>query len=431
MRTFSMLACGIAGVVLFGMTAEAADPKPVIVQERADDMLWLVGNERLSGMVAGPPQNGVVTFYVRRAWLEKHQPALYRKAAAEEKGRDRRTLEQLRDRTAEWSQRRPEPRQLTEFIQRAHQGFSELVAAYDENAATKPKELLALDIPAVQVRKNYSQPADRRRLFALAWQHHLDEPEARSAETLTAELKERDVDPRQAEPDLSSLFGLLPLDDRQWAAKVALVEYKLTGKPVFQGTAGTLVRQDSGQQAPNLQDLFGGLLQGQLGGALDDLLNPGAGGGAGDQMTSAINKATREAAAEGLTGAKVLYLDQDLVRRSGTVRGRFLALMPDGSWATIWQTTATIDASKPRPEAEKALAEDPQVAGALGALKGLGLGGNEDLLQTALRFGAATQESLQEVERSFDDFLRKNSRRLDGPPLVVPSGNSGATRIAP
>jgi hypothetical protein len=38
-----------------------------------------------------------------------------------------------------------------------------------------------------------------------------------------------------------------------------------------------------------------------------------------------------------------------------------------------------------------------------------------------MRSGAATQEALQAVDRQFADFLLVNTRRLDGPPLVVPT----------
>ncbi|HUY93429.1 MAG TPA: hypothetical protein VMV10_32180 [Pirellulales bacterium] len=401
----------------------AASRRPTTVQERAVDMAALVGGERLFGMLFGPPRQGELPFVVRREWLRKHAPNVYRKTVAGEDERRRMAIEQLRDRLAAWRERRSEPKLLTSFLDRSLEETKARLAAFDaKQEPHEPAQLLLVSIPVVQIRKQYQQSPETRRILALAWEERLDDPEEASAAALVERLKEKKIEPAQAQPDLSDRLDALPLDDRQWAAKMALAEYAILGKPRYQGAGGMLVREDSGQDRPPLGELIAGMAKSQLEGALGDLLNP-AGGVAKpneNKPNEAIDKATRECDAEGTTGVRITNLDQDLTRRQVTVRDAFWAKMPDGAWQAIWQASSTIDASKPRPNEEDALKQDPQVAEALKLVKSLGLDLDPDLLRTAMRSGAATQEALANVDRQFADFLLANTRRLDGPPLVVP-----------
>jgi hypothetical protein len=360
---------------------------------------------------------------VRRDWLRKHAAAVYRKTVAGEDERRRKAIEQLHDRLAAWRERRTEPKLLTSFLDRSLEETKERLKAFDDGKTPhEPSQLLLVSIPFAQIRKQYQQPPERRRVLALAWEERLDDPEDASFAALVEHLKERKIDPEQTQPDLSDRLETLPLDDRQWAAKLALAEYAILGKPRYQGAGGMLVREDSGQDRPPLGELIAGMAKSQLDDALGDLLNP-AGGAARpnkNKLKQAIDKATGDCDADGLTGVRITDLDQDLTRRQVTVRDGFWAKMPDGAWQAIWQTSSTIDASKPRPNEEDALKQDPQVAEAIKLVKSLGLDLDDDLLRMAMRSGAATQEALQAVDRQFADFLLANTRRLDGPPLVVP-----------
>lgn len=416
----------------------ASNRRPTTVQERAVDMAALVGGERLFGMVFGPPSHGELPFVVRREWLRKHAPNVYRKTVAGEDERRREAIEQLHDRLAAWRERRGEPKLLTSFLDRSLAETKARLAAFDaKQQPHEPAQLLLVSIPVVQIRKQYQQPQETRRILALAWEERLDEPEEAPVSELVEQLKQKKIDPAQAQPDLSDRLDALPLDDRQWAAKMALAEYAILGKPRYQGAGGMLVREDSGEDRPPLGELIAGMMKSQLEGALGDLLNPAgdllnpAGGAANsneNKLNEAIGKATRECDADGTTGVRITDLDQDLARRQVTVKDAFWAKLPDGAWQPIWQVSSTIDASKPRPNEEDALKQDPQIAEALKLVKSLGLDVDPDLLRTAMRSGAATQEALQVVDRQFADYLLANTRRLDGPPLVVPEAAPGQPR---
>ncbi|HUY34656.1 MAG TPA: hypothetical protein VMV69_18065 [Pirellulales bacterium] len=424
MRRSTLMACVCFAWTVVGQAVAHGAPT---VQERATDMLALVGGERLFGILVGPPHGGKVGIVVDRQWFRKHLGDFYRKTLAGEDGRRRAVLEQLRDRLAAWRQRREEPKLLANFIQRSlTQTEQRLRLLDDEKAPPEPSQLVLVEIPLAQVRKQYVQPAATRRVLALAWQERLPGAEEQTAAALIEQLRARKIDHELTSPNLSDRLGAMTQDERQWAAKVALVEYEILGKPHYKGAGGKLVRDDGGQAPPDLTELLAGLLQDQVGDLLGELLDPAGGGGAkpqgADKLAQAMAGATREAAAEGLNGLRVSYLSQDPLNHKVTVRASFLARMPDGAWLPIWEHTATADTTAPRKNEEEQLAKDPQVAKLLELAKGLGIDVNDERLRTALRHGVVTSETLQAVNRAFIEFMLPNVRRLDGPLLAVPDG---------
>ncbi len=393
------------------------------VQERAVDMLALVGGERLFGMLVAPPAGGEVKLLLRREWLRKHAPNQYQKATAGEDERQRAAIEALKERLIAWRERRDEPKLLVSFLDRnIAETEGQLGALTDGKTQPELAPLLLVSIPLAQVRKSYEQPPETRRLLGLAWEAELDGAEDLPASELAAQLKSRQIDVERGRPDLSDRIGLLPLDDRQWSAKMALAEYAILGKPHFQGLGTTLVREDSERERPALGELIAELAKSQLGDLLDDLLAPGGGNAArqDDQRKRAVVQATREADADGSIAARITQLDQDLARHRVTVSDSFWAKMPDGAWQPVWQFASSIDASQAKPGDEKKLEQDPQIAEALKLVKNLGLDIDPKQLQAAMRHGVATQEALQAVDAEFAEYLLANTRRLDGPPLLLP-----------
>jgi hypothetical protein len=393
---------------------------PVAVRDRAADMITLVGGSPILGMFAGAPTEGTVSFYVAREWVGKHQPALYRKLVAGEDERRREALNQYLQRLTAWRDRRTEPKLLQDFLLRSvHDVEARLRAIADDKPKPEPSQLLIVEVPAGQVRRHYAQTQEVRRLLALAWEARLAGAEELSATAVAAELKKRQIDVEHAAPDLSDRFDVVPLTERQWSAKVALVEFAILGQPHFQGTGGLLVLDEGDGGHPPLAGLVSGMLQDQLGDALGDLLNPqppAARAGGASKQQAASDKALATAAERKATGVRITYLDQDLQNRRVTVTDTFYARQADGGWQAIWRQSSTVgtDAAKQPGQAE--LAADPQVAELLTTLKGLGLDTNQDLLKSALSFGGATQQALQSTERDFADFLLSQTRRLIGPP---------------
>ncbi|HET6879730.1 MAG TPA: hypothetical protein VFI31_06235 [Pirellulales bacterium] len=416
-----------AGLFVLGWALAAAPSlaaEPVAIQQRAADMVALAGGERIAGMFASAPTEGMVTLYASRDWLRKHQAAFYRKFAAGEEDRRKEALEQYRQRIADWRERRTEPKILKLFIGRSLRDVESQIEQLEKgDKPPEPSQLVVIEAPAKQVRNFYAQPQATRRLLALAWEAQLEGAEDLPVNELTERLKKQGVDVEHAWPDLSDRFNVVPLTPRQWAAKVALVEFEIVGKPHFQGTGGVLLEDDGDGNRPPLADLVGGLLQDQLGDALGDLLNPAEGrerAGGGSKQQAAVDKALASAADKKSTGVRITNLDQDLARHRVTVNDAFYAFMPDGAWQAIWQQSSTIDTNEAKDLGEDQLAADPQVAEIMQTLKGLGLDANQDLLKSALRFGGATQKAMQATDHDFADYLLSHTRRLIGPPVVVP-----------
>ncbi len=401
----------------------AAERGPPPVQQRAVDLVALVSGERLFGMQAAPPSGDKLTFVVQRRWLQKHQPKLYRAAVAGEAERRARAWDDLRRRLTEWRQRRTEPKVLVSFLDRKlREAEAQVMAERDGSQLPPPSQLIVLELPA-KLRSSFTQPPAIRRLLKLAWQERLENAEELSAAEIAAKLKAAGIDAEHAQPDLSDRFDPRTQTERQWAAKVAVVEFEILGKPHYQGTGGVLMRGDGDQHRPKVADLVGNLLQDQLGDVLGDLA--GEAGGASrpksdDRRREATEKTLAGAASDGFRGVRVTYLKEELAKHQATVDDRFFARMPDDSWQVIWQKTATLDANQPAKDDGTRLAADPQVAEIMNVVKGLGLDANQELFQTALRFGAVTQDAMQATDRDLVQFLRANSRRLIGPPMSVP-----------
>ncbi len=208
MKRSTAIVC-FAWAVACQLVANAAP----IVQDRATDMLALVGGERLFGLLTGPPHGGNVGIVVDRQWFRKHQPDMYRKTTAGEDGRQRQVLEQLRDRLTAWRQRREEPKLLANFIERSlAQTERKLRELNDEKAPPEPSQLVLVEVPQVQLRKQYVQPEATRRVLALAWQERMPGAEEQTAAALIEQLKAKGIDAGRVSPDLSDRLGALAQD---------------------------------------------------------------------------------------------------------------------------------------------------------------------------------------------------------------------------
>jgi hypothetical protein len=393
--------------------------RSVPIRQRVVDRIDLKSGERLLGMVVAPPRAGSVSMLVDRAWLARHPGDLHRRTVEGEADRVRQALTRLRERLEAWRPRGDVIPGLEAFVDAAVERVDRQLLILAD-APPEPTQLLLLQIPLDSVKGQVIQTPEARRILGLAWQERLENVEEQAASALADQLRERGVDD-DAQPDLGDRAGPLDQDDRQWAARTALVEYELSGKAHFQGTAGTFVRVDSEEQ-PDLTRLIQGMLTGGLKELIDEVLDPGKSSRAARRQAEAAAAAAalREAESEGLRAVRITELVQDPSRSAVTVRGRFAARMPDGKWQDVWRHEATADGSRPREEAEKALREDPRVREALDALSQLGLDADESAIAAALRHGAAVKEALDTLNGAFSEFLLDSTRRLDGPPVWVP-----------
>lgn len=420
-----MRACLLACcVVLLGtgglLAADAKAPPPLI--QRACDMIARAGGERLLGIRLDDGRQETARLLARRAWLQAHAPKAYQEILQAENEATRAALAVLIDRLERWRERRQDDKTLAGYLDRklaaAREDLAALEAPADDDApAREEAQLVFVEMPLEQVRRKQVQSPRRRALLALAWEHGVDDPEELAAAELVKRLKAKKIDPAEAAPDLSDRVPPRAVDDRQWSAKVAVVEFSLLGKPHYQGTGSQLFDSAEGQR-PGIDQLLAGLAGG--GGGIDELLKL-AGGELPEEPAEAAADDTaaadvlRQAAEAGVAGVRITQLDQDAARGQVTVRERFMARMPDGDWTAVWDVLEQADANQSRPELEKEVAADPQVSQALDALKKLGLGGGQELIDKAIRHGAATLAAQRAADKRFGEFLLRSTRRLDGP----------------
>jgi len=383
------------------------------------DVVQIKGGRDARGSIVERREGTGLTIAVRRAWLESREPDWLAELIAAAETERQAVLETLVLRTREWQTARVTSQQLTALVGRELEGFErrlndEAAPAADE----EPSEFVLITIAEEQIRRIYAQTPERKQAALVAWREHLDNVESSSVDKLHKQLEARMIDWQSAAVDLSDRLPKLAADDeREWAARTAIYEYAFQQRLEFQGTGDLVIRTGDDAANPAAGDLLSGLLQGSIGGDISSLLQGELGadkGPASAKSQTWLDTATRIADGDNARGFHVTRSAQDIVSSTVTVEDRFVARMPDGTWETIWQSSATLDASQELRELEDRIRQDPQVVEALKLVQNLGLGGQVD---TAIRFGAATMEAQQTLDSRFAEFLERYNQRLDGPAL--------------
>lgn len=426
-RMMSLLLAG--SFVLLGSESTFAQRKKGLTRFAAD-MVTLKSGERLRGALLGEQPDGTVSMAVQRKWLEKNEAEMYRTVTATEVQDATRQSTQLRDRLRRWIAEQADANALVAFLETE----LERVDAQVDRLNDRPGEGLETQFVMLSLPKNrldfwFAQPPENRRVAGLAWSERLADVETREVGDLIEELKSKSIDP---ERDTFRLTDRVPgrgQSDREWAARQAIVEFEYGKRVEFQGMGSTLFRTGTGAKQVGMEQMLAEmlpqLLQSQLAnqlGGLSDLFNePGLGGNrpkASAPRKPDLSKAIQAARREKVRGFRVTQLELNINSQVAQVVGSFMARMPDGEWVTVWSETVNSDATQARPELRERIENDPQVAGILKTVKGLGLG-IEQQLGTALQFGAATMEAQQQADRQFIEFQERYLDRLDNPPLSV------------
>lgn len=413
----------VAGVLLTSPDAGAA--KPAGLKRFAVDFLTLKSGDRLRGALLGQDGQGVVSIAVQRAWLAERRPELLEKHVRGERIEAVRNATLLRDRIKSWIDQTDEPQLKIAFLEtELDRAQTTLRKASDPDGLAT--QFVVLRFLRSEVAKSFVQPPQNRQIAVVAWSEKLENVERRETSDLLAELKDNGIDNPADEPvDLTSRVPPLAESDTEWAARRAIVDYHFGKKLDFQGMGGSLFRTGEGAPQVDLAQVLPQLLKSQLGSlnSIADILGePGLGTPARqpaakkDELRTAIEMAGRE----GVSSFRVTQLNLNPARRQATVTQQFLAKMPDGSWQAVWRKTVSEDASKPRPELQEQIANDPQVAQVLKIVQGLG-GGQGNQLNLALQFGGATMEAQKTANRQFFEFRDQYLRRLDGPPIRLPT----------
>lgn len=420
MLTAILVLCGI----LAG-TGDARAQKPTGLKRFAVDFVTLKSGDRLRGAFLGQDTQGVVSMAVQRAWLSERRPELLKKHVEQERVAAVANATRLRDRIKSWIDETTEPQLKIAFLE-TELDRAESMLKKASAPAGLATQFVVLRFRSSEIASAFAQSAQNRQVAVVSWSEKLENVERREMRDLLAELKENGIEDPADEPvNLADRVPPLTEPGENWAARRAIVDYHFGKKLDFQGMGGALFRTGAGARKMDLAQVLPQLLQSQLGGlnSIGEILGePGFGparpkpGNRKDELKSAIQTAEQE----GVTGFRVTQLEMNVARRRTDVTQQFLAKMPDGAWQAIWKETVSEDASKPRPAARQQIENDPQVKQVLKLLEGLG-GAGGGQLDLALQFGGATMDAQKTADRQFFEFRDRFLRRLDGPPLHLPS----------
>ena len=384
------------------------------------DVIETAGGGEIRGAVLRRGADGSVDVAVQRDWLVAHAPEAAAALAAEERPQARQVREQLRQRLEQRIEELPESKTRSLALLRRELVRVERELAADEGDTPAPAgagpqqpeqtQFALLRIAAKRVRRIRAAEPAAQNMARWAWGERLRDVEQRSAADLGAELVTRGIDPAQEPPRLGDRLPPLPQDEREWQARLALIDDALSGPVAFQGTGDLLVRTDNAE--PGMAALLPLLTQMLGGGGPPAPKAPGAAGqpaGAGW-----LESARSQASQEGHFRATRLHLDP--VGGKVKVESMFVVKMGDGSWETIWSDEQVLSTADAPAGAAERIQADPQVGPLLEAARGLGLA-DAATLQQAVGLGAATLAAQSRSDSRFNGFRSDFARRLDGPPL--------------
>ena len=394
----------------------AAPPRPT---EVGVDQVILKSGTRLAGAVVQKRDDGSVQVAVQREWLRKRNAAFFQKQEAAERAQTQAALKGLLERIEAWKTERAADDRLVQHLDKEADRLRQREQSLAGEEPVALSRFLLIEVPKPNLESVYVQPPARKQVALVAWQERLDDVEDTPVTKLAAELQMRNIDMAARTVDLSGDLPTQADTEPQWAARRAIIEFYRRKEMTFQGTMDKVHRTDDPAKAPDPAKLFGELMKSQLKAQLDDLLGKPAPAAKNARGDKALEDAGKLADAENAAGFRVTRLSLRPGDPQVLVEGRFLAKLPDGSWLTAWQHVETVDASKPRADLEKLLAENEQVRKVLDFAKSAGLQDEQKVLD-ALRAGAATMTAQQAVDARFQEFFTRYTERLDGPPLWLP-----------
>jgi hypothetical protein len=401
-------------LVVAWLSPAGAAQENVPINRLGVDVVTLADGQQVRGAVYSRQKEGGLVLAVERSWLEATLPEFYSQQKELEKQRLQKIREQLLPRLDAWIERREGNKELLLYLEEQRKRLSQPV---DENQrrAVEPG-FIFVELAAGEVRRTYVQPADRRQVAMVAWQEQLENVSMRSAASLAGELKEKEVvDIAGQRVDLSFQLPPLPDDDRQWAVRVAIIEYLFGLHVSFQGSGSVLVRTDEKAALPDAGQMMAKMLEQQLSRQLADLFPRGRPAAEKPWKQDVIQVADEEQ----VNAARVLLLKQDMRAQRVTVESHFLARMPGGRWETVALHRQVVVVGGAQPELQARVEADPQVQKVLAVFAGLGLDKNDPRIQLALRFGVATDIALQGVNKQFGEAQLPFGQQLERPPVSI------------
>lgn len=273
-----------------------------------------------------------------------------------------------------------------------------------------PSELVILSIPLGDVIKWEIAGRENHALATWAWRKQIDAPESIDSNKLRELLQQANVDWKQDLPDLGSRFQAMPQNGDEWRARMAIVRYSRDREIEFQGTAGMMVRVGDRNAQADIGKLLAQGVQQQSQDLLGELLDG----------RKAKRRDWLESCREMLKEERDDYfrascMEQEGVGGDGFVESVFVVRFGN-DWKPIWKSKVPIDIRSVPDTTQKQVENDPQIRSLLTLVESLGVG-SKDVVDRAVKMGAATMQAQSQVNQQFEFFRQRYQHRLDIPVL--------------
>jgi hypothetical protein len=376
------------------------------------ERIVLKNRKVIVGLVVGTDRDGNTLVAVSRAWLQKNDP-LYPNLATESEDRERKAYTQIRERVTELLKDRdgwPVPGILETELQRAEQWLEE-----KEHSAS---QLFFLTLPKKEIARVDSPGLSELCKAQWAWFTRLENPEASSAASITKLLEEERVPWQFESPELGDRFPARPQDEREWGARLALFRYSHVEAISFQGTNDLMVYSGKRDATMAFGPIVSQLIKSQTQALLNELTSAPSSKLADGSQPLWLRTAIQEAEKIEKDYLRATSVIADPVGAEVKVETSFAWRLPDGQWEAIWTAKNSQDANRQDRKSIERIDKDPQIESLKKTLAVLGLGGNNEQIDLAIRVGAATMQAQQSVDSQFEKLRQRYMKRLDLPLLL-------------
>ncbi len=298
---------------------------------------------------------------------------------------------------------------------RAQQSITSAEAMPDQGL---PYRFIWMSLNEQEVSQVQRASPELQKVAVWSWSEQLADVETRDRAELVKELQSRGVDPALDPPDLSSLLAPRKQSDNEWAARLAIVRYTHQSQVDFQGSGDIYVRAGAQAAAIDMAPLIAQMMEGNLKTLLSELDPASRSLGTPSNKEDWFRVAIPKAEALKVKEFRITRVDTDPTAQQANVESALVALMPGGTWQSVWSTKSSMASSSVTADMEKQISEDPQVKNALSLLSALGAAAESEV-RKAIRFGAATMNAQRTVDSYFFRFRDRLTERLDGPPLLI------------
>ncbi len=397
------------------------------------DEVITTDGKRFYGIILSNSDRDGLTIMIRRDWLEKTHPDFYQTHLAKESEKEIQAMTNHLFRLEAWWKSRKENSELVTFVDREMERVEKQRESKQKNQNLELQPFTLLNFPVTELRKVYQQSRDRHQMAGIAWKHDIDRVTTRSIKAIQRDLDSKNIDWKKENFDLSDKLTISQeQSEEQWRARIALIEYQLCQPLDFQGTGSMLVRSgpDQANLMPgDLNTMMKQLMNSNMQSDLNSLLagNPllkelGLGNNFKNnnskQESDWWQSAAKIAESEKING----FLTARVVNATGGNEARvelcFFAYIKPGQWKEVIKIESRASHKDVDAAEVDRINDDPQIKGILDITRGLGIG-SSDMIDKAVRHGAATKLALDESRDKFYQFLERHIKRSDSPPLQI------------